>query len=361
MKVLVLGGTGAMGVHLVSLLEGLASRIVVTSRSRSGNYKNIEYVTGNAHDQEFINTLLNEHWDAIIDFMVYTTQEFENKLSLFLQATDQYVYLSSARVYANSDQPLTEESPRLLDVINDKTYLATDEYALAKARQENLLFDHSKTNWTIIRPYITYSDQRLQLGVLEKENWLYRALHNRTIIVSQDIQSKMTTLTRGYDVARGIVAILNKPNTLGETFHITSDTSISWRQVLDTYLSVLEPYLSQRPKILTQELESFMKWRWGKYQIMYDRLYNRRFNNQKINRYIDTSDFIAPEQGLAECLQHFLNTKKIIFNSINWREEACKDNILSERTPYSEIPGMKQKIKYFIFRDVPIIKHMRKI
>ena len=53
--------------------------------------------------------------------------------------------------------------------------------------EENLLFNSEKNNFTIIRPTITYNTQRLQLGVLEKENWLYRALHGRAIVFSDDV------------------------------------------------------------------------------------------------------------------------------------------------------------------------------
>ena len=361
MKILILGGTGAMGIHLVNLLNVCTNQVVVTSRSRSGHTGNIEYVKGNAHEQKFLDVLLNERWDAIIDFMVYSTQQFKERCDNFLQVTDQYIYLSSSRVYAESKTPLTEESPRLLDISDDNAYLLTDEYALTKARQENILFNNPQKNWTIIRPYITYSDQRLQLGVLEKEDWLYRALQNRTIVTSKNIQSKMTTLTSGYDVARGIAAILGQQSALGEAFHITSDISISWEKVLETYLTVLESKLSRSPRVLAQNMKDFMQWRLGKYQIIYDRLYNRSFNNQKINQYINTSDFIAPEQGLTECLQHFLDTKNMTFNNINWREEACKDRLLNERASFSEIPSIKQKIKYFIFRDAPFIRQMVKL
>ena len=41
--------------------------------------------------------------------------------------------------------------------------------ALQKAREENLLLKSDSRNWTIIRPYITYYDERLQLGVFEKK------------------------------------------------------------------------------------------------------------------------------------------------------------------------------------------------
>lgn len=52
----------------------------------------------------------------------------------------------------------------------DEDYIKTDEYALQKARQENILLGSKYKNWTIIRPYITYNKERLQLGVLEKKS-----------------------------------------------------------------------------------------------------------------------------------------------------------------------------------------------
>jgi len=355
MKVLILGGTGAMGVHLVSLLaENLSTSIAVTSRTRSGHDGRVEYITGNAKDENFINELLSQHWDVVVDFMVYSTQEFKSKYEQFLQSTNQYIYLSSSRVYANSEQPLTESSPRLLDVCNDQVYLATDEYALTKARQENLLFDSIHKNWTIIRPYITYSSERLQLGVLEKEDWLYRALQGRTIINSKDIQLKHTTLTSGRDVAQGIAAIIGKPSALGEAFHITSGVSICWKEVSEIYLAVLESHLKHCPKVLLQDLNEFMQWRAGKYQITCDRLYDRYFDNHKINQYIDTSDFIKPQVGLAQCLERFIKSGNSDFKALNWKAEAIKDRIVHERTSLLEIPSLKQKTKYCIFRYTKI-------
>ena len=99
--------------------------------------------------------------------MAYSTQEFSKKVELFLDSTDQYFFLSSSRVYAASNEPLTEDSPRLLDVCTDETYLATDEYALAKARQENILLTTNKKNWTIIRPYKTYNNKKMQNSLLD--------------------------------------------------------------------------------------------------------------------------------------------------------------------------------------------------
>ncbi|HEF8786613.1 TPA: NAD-dependent epimerase/dehydratase family protein [Providencia alcalifaciens] len=352
MKILVLGGTGAMGVHLVKLLAEKNYQVSVTSRNKTGNTNNINYIQGNAHNSDFLNSLLSQSWDAIVDFMIYSTPSFQQRYTQFLNATKQYIFISSSRVYADSEQPITENSLRLLDTIEDKAYLSTDEYALTKARQENLLFDSANSNWTIIRPYITYDDERLQLGVLEKEDWLYRALHGRSIVTAKDIQTKLTTLTTGKDVAKGICALIGNKLALREAFHITSSQSISWQQISETYLHVLAEY-GFKVNLHEQNLDHFLSWRQGKYQVIYDRLFNRVFNNEKISQFIDTSTFTPPQTGLKVCLQNFLNCTPHRFKSINWQEEALKDSELNERTNLKEISCTKQKIKYYLFKNLP--------
>jgi len=354
MRILVLGGTGAMGVHLVQVLAELDHEVHVTSRSRSGKSGNINYLTGNAHNEVFLNHLLSEHWDGIVDFMVYSTAVFKKRYQQLLKATGHYMYLSSSRVYADSDAPITEKSPRLLDVSQDEKYLATDEYALTKARQEDILFDSEHDNWTIIRPYITYDTERLQLGVLEKEDWLYRAVHGRTVVTAKDIQTKQTTLTSGADVATAMAALMGNKNAQGEAFHITTDESLTWSEVTAIYRNTLREN-SITAKIIEQNLEDFLDWRQGTYQVTYDRLYNRIFDNSKIKQFVDTSTFISPTTGLAQCLTQFLDTKPLRFKAPNWQEEALKDRLTQETTPLNEMSGAKQKIKYCLFKTLPAV------
>jgi nucleoside-diphosphate-sugar epimerase len=344
MKVLALGGTGAMGMHLVQLLAKNGIETVVTSRKYRSSERNVRYIQGNAHDIEFLKSVLNQHWDAIVDFMVYTTPSFSERIDLLLDATSQYVYLSSARVYANSEKPITEDSSRLLEVSNDKEFLATEEYALAKARQEDILQKARKKNWTIIRPYITYSESRLQLGVLEKEGWLYRALHGRTIIFSNRIISKISTFTYGYDVAKGIESIIGHSNSKGKAFHITGNDSCTWDRILTVYLDVLENYLGYRPKVLLTNFDNYFNIHPAKYQIIYDRFYNREFDNYKISKFVDTNEFKPIEDGLKNCLVEFLRNPR--FKAINWKREALKDKQTKEHTPLIEIPGTKNKLRY---------------
>lgn len=349
-NILVLGGTGAMGAHLVQILADRGDKVSVTTRSPRQSSANIAYIQGNAKEDSFLAPLLARKWDAIVDFMVYTTPVFEQCAPKFLAATDQYIFLSSGRVYADSSRPIREESPRLLDSSKDAKFLATDEYSLAKARQENILQKSGSKNWTIIRPYITYSEQRLQLGVLEKEGWLYRALKGRTIVFSEDIVSKLTTLTYGLDVAGAMASIIGEPRALGEAYHITQRDAATWREVLNVYLAVLEKHLGKRPKVLLLGLDDFSRCRPAEYQIKYDRLFNRAFDSSKVAEFVDLQEFRSVDQGLTRCLEGFL--EKPNFLAIDWRSEAIKDRYSGEMASLKEIEHWKQKIKYLLYRFI---------
>lgn len=348
MKILLLGGTGAMGDHLTTLLSDRGDEVVVTSRRNRESERLVEYRKGNAKDMDFLNEILSEKWDSIVDFMIYSEDEFRERVDLLLESTSQYVFLSSARVYNDSQESIVEESLRLLDSSSDQEFLVTNEYSLLKARQENLLISSGKMNWTIIRPYITYSEKRLQLGTLEKENWLYRALKGRTIVFSKDIMNHLTTLTYGLDVANAITKLINNKNSLSEIYHITCDNAYRWSDVLEIYLDVLEEKLANRPKVMLQKLDEFLIWNPGEYQIKYDRLFDRKFDNRKINKFVKTSEFVELKKGIRMCLNEFLNDSK--FHKIDWKNEAIKDKFTKEKASLKEIDGFKQKVKYVLYR-----------
>ena len=356
MRILIMGGTGAMGSHLVGILAAdPANELTVTTRKEFPSVENgcIRYVRGNAHDIGFFRSLVpvGAKWDCIVDFMVYTPDEFRERVDFLLSVCKQYVFLSSARVYAGSNEPIVETSPRLLDTVNDEVYLRTDEYALAKAREENLLSQSGKTNWVIVRPYITYSEIRLQLGVLEKEQWLYRAMNGRKIVFPKDIAEKMTTLTYGYDVACGIAAVAGKPAANGRAFHVTAAEAIRWSDVLGIYLDVLETHLGTRPGVVMPDAAPNLKNPETQYQVRYDRWYDRKFDNTQIDRFCDTAGFTKPADGLRFCLERFVRNPR--FAQIVWTAEARCDRITGERTPLREIPSVKFRLAYLAARYMP--------
>ena len=214
--------------------------------------------------------------------MIYNTQEFQNHYKALLSATNHYLFLSSSRVYAESNLPIQEDSPRLIDQSSDEKFLHTDEYSLTKARQENLLQSSEKQNWTIIRPYITYSEERLQLGSLEKEIWLYRALHGRSILFTEEIGSKLTTLSYGRDVALGIKSIIGQTKVFGKAIHIVQPKAITWQEALQLYIQLLSNHLGETPVVKFVDLKTFLTLQHSPYQVLYDRKYDRIFWTKSI-------------------------------------------------------------------------------
>lgn len=350
MKVLILGGTGAMGNYLVSILADRGFEVHVTTRqSRESESGRVKYIQGNAHELEFIRSVILEgKYDCVIDFMNYITFEFLERHKFFTDNIKHYIFLSSSRVYADSDSPIREDiSPRLLDVSHDKKYLRTDEYALAKARQENLLMEGTAKNFTIIRPYITYSNERLQLGTYEKERWLYRALHNRPVIFSRDIASRFTTMTYGQDVAHAIAGLVNKSESFGEIYHITGDDYLKWHDIAEIYQAAFHEITGREMKIMyiDKALDDTA-------QVHYDRLYNRIFDNSKIKSVIKDFHPVSIREGLSKCLGEFIRDSHP-FKHINWSFEIKADKITGTCAGMSELAGSRARAKYILERYCP--------
>lgn len=367
MKILILGGTGSMGKSLVTILSSNPNnQIYVSTRGNHTNTSNIFYLKGNAHDTFFLKKILSTYYDAIIDFMYYESKEFEEKINSLLSQTKQYFCISSARVYSNSLQPMTEHSPRLIDTIQDPIYLQSNDYSIEKCKIENILQNSQKRNWTIIRPYITYNDNRLQLGIYELNDWYYRFCKNRTIPISRNIALATTTLTYGLDVAKGINTLIGQKEALGEIYHITSPIAITWKEIIEIYDKTIFKITGRNIKYQITKDDIFSHFGIKEPQIIYDRNYTRMFNNTKIGRYININTFTTPQNGIQQCIESYIHNNESTIYNINWYRQALMDRITGEQASPEEFdkendwdfynsirfPNFKHKIKIFLYNIV---------
>lgn len=278
-KILLLGGTGAIGKYVSNYCTALGHKVFITSRSKRVNEDdNVTYICGDATEFEFVSSIISKQsFDAIIDFMVYKTNEFNQRIDSILNCTGHYIFLSSYRVFCDSGlRPLTEDSPQLLDNCRDGKYLKTDEYALAKARQEDALFNNNKRNWTIVRPSITYAADRFQLGTLEANVILPRAVLNIPVILPSEMMNLYTTMTWAGDVGKMISLLLFKHQCMGNDFNVTTDEKYTWEGVAKIYHDLIGLDVIKVP------IKDYMTLGLNPFQIKYDRLYNRICNNKKI-------------------------------------------------------------------------------
>ena len=346
MNILVLGGTGAIGNPLVNILGNLGQEISVTSRKdRNSDSPYIHYIACNAMEDSVLKWLISKtKYDVIIDFMKYTEAQFKERAYFILDNCSQYIFISSSRVYADSDL-IDESSDRILDVCDDSEYLRTDEYALSKARQENILFDSGQNNFTIIRPYISYHSNRFQLGVYEKESWLMRSLLGFDVIFPRSMAGKYTTLTYGLDVAKVICNVVGNEAFYGKVVNPVASTAYTWGEVFDTYSSIISELTGNHPSLVLVDDEIVIDRIPGqKYQIIYDRMFDRRFNNRTASELMEGEMFTSLHDGISMALSDFIDNGSFDYSS--WKWEAWMDKYCNNKRTIKSISKLKDKLNF---------------
>lgn len=348
-KILILGGTGAIGTHLKDFLVGRQFDVYITSRRMCGKSNGVTYIKGNAHNIDFLKQLHTQSWDCVVDMMVYSFSEFKKLLQTLLLLGKQYIFISSARVFAPSEGCLTESSILLKDWVEDDKFIKSEEYAISKAMSEDLLKDNADHNITIVRPYITYSEDRLQLGTYEKEIWLYRALHNKPIVFPEELLNIKTTLTYGKDVAQGIFNLVCNESAYNEIFNITTNENITWGEVIEIYVDCIFMETGILPKIVFTRKDMSLKT----YQSRYDRQINRIFDNSKILTVSPLLSFTPIKDGLASCIHEFVSHPHYL--RISPATQGVHDRMTDSFTRLNEFNSNIDKLKYLIARFLPII------
>lgn len=329
-KVLVIGGTGVMGTYLIpNLLEMDYFVDVITLEDKVSENPKLRYFKGNAFDENYINEILKNDYNSIVDFMIYGTKSFGQRYQLYLNNTEQYIYLSSYRVYANSKTPITEKSPRLLDVSGDLHYLSSDDYSLHKARGEDMLINSGKMNWTIIRPTITYSEKRMQLITLEGNTILNRSKCGKPVVLPTEALKAQTTMTYGADVAKMISRLVANSDAYGQTYTTATSEHQSWDTVAGYYKELIGLKYVTVPMgefLSIKSDEEYDPYRW---KLIYDRVYDRIIDNSKILNVtgLKQSDLTTVYDGLKHCLS-LLDSNKT-FGNLAYSERM--DEFLKQR------------------------------
>ncbi len=322
-KILILGGTGAIGTYLVNELKNTDYDVYITSRSPHQNENNIHYIIGNAKNKFFLQDIFKQNFDCIVDFMAYKTFEFIDRYKDMLSSTKQYIFVSSYRVYAdNGLNPLNENSPKLLDVATDETFLSSDDYSLEKARQEQILYDSKFKNYTIIRPSITFSQHRFQLGTIEADIIIHRTLKNKPIIFPTEMLDKYAAVSWAGNTGKMIKSLILNPETYTQAYNVSSAEKLTWRDIIGLY----NKYIGL--KIYEVDLNTYIKIMKGPYQVKYDRMFNRIMDNSKILKIMNckADDLTSISEALKIELKDIASkTKKI---SANKRRSRKMDRVI---------------------------------
>lgn len=298
-KILVLGATGAMAVYLIPELLSMGYIVDgVSLDDMQSDNENLRYIKADATDIGFLSILLQNKYDGIVDFMIYRDKKkFETYMKLFLENTEHYIYLSTYRIYAESEI-ISEKSPRLLDVCDDKALLSTGDYAIYKAECENELRVSKYTNYTIVRPAITYSKRRFQLTTLEANVLVYRMFENKIVVLPEGAKNIQATMSWAGDVAKMLAGLLLNEKAYTQTYSVCTSEHMTWGEIADIYDRIYGL------KCIWVNDEDYINIVGGsmaaRNQLIYDRELNRVMDNSKILEItgMKQSELMPLEEGL---------------------------------------------------------------
>ena len=285
-KILVPGGTGAMGTYLVPELLRMGYKVdVVSLDDVESTDPNLRYFKANFIDAAVRAEFLKGDYDAIVDFMIYNkfNTPFRDVRDQFLENTGHYIYFSTYRIYANEEHPIKETSPRLLDVATDEKYLAAEDYSLYKARGEDLLHASGKKNWTIVRPAITFSKRRFQLVTMEANTIIPRARRNAITPIPEEALNIQATMSWAGDVGKMISRLVMNDAAKGEIYTLATAEHNTWADVAGYYRELIGLRTAAVP-----EEDYLDAWTCGKksdaarWQLELDRFFDRIVDNTKI-------------------------------------------------------------------------------
>ncbi len=285
-KILIPGGTGAMGTYLVPELRsrGYAVDVVSLDDVKSSD-PHLRYFNANFKETSVAESFIKQGYDAIIDFMVYGTEAFRARMDMLLSNTEHYIGFSSYRVYANEELPITERSPRLLDVSKDAEFIKEEnEYSLYKARIEDIVKGSKYMNWTFFRPSITFSKFRYQLVTLEANVVIAAAKNKVPVLLPREALDKQTTMTWAGDVAKMIAELLFKKEAMREIYHPATSEHHTWREIAEYYRELigLEAVPCDNETYLRAISGGDMINPTLRRQLELDRLFDRVMDNSKI-------------------------------------------------------------------------------
>lgn len=251
MNILVTGGLGLIGHHVVSKLEQLGHKVVIADiRTNYGiiPQDEIDYLISerlkkitsdriyriDIADHGGIDFIFNTHnFDTVIHMASFPRQKVVNAnpawgsrtmsegLLNLLEASTQnkiqkFVYISSSMVYGDFKDDVTEDA-----ICNPQ-----GQYGIMKLAGEWLVKDYSRRGnitHTIIRPSAVYGPLDVEDRVIAK--FMLTAMRGGTLNVNG--ASETLDFTYVEDAADGIVSAALSENTTNKTYNITKSHSYS--------------------------------------------------------------------------------------------------------------------------------------
>jgi nucleoside-diphosphate-sugar epimerase len=295
LKVLFIGGSGIISSACSRVAVERGVDLFVLNRGSSTDRplpSEATVLRGDIRDAGSVKEALGDlEFDAVVDWVAFTTQHVQADIDLFRGRTGQYIFISSASAYQTPPArlPVVESTPLrnpLWQYSRDK--IACEDLLVSAYRSEGFPA-------TIVRPSHTYDRTLIPLH----GGWtnIARMRQGREIVVHGDGTS-LWTLTHHLDFAAGFVPLLGHPRAVGDVFQITSDDVLTWNQIAETLAAAAGA--EARIVHVTSDAIAAVDPEWGA-GLLGDKAHSLVFDNSKLRSvvpgYVATIPF---EQGARE-------------------------------------------------------------
>lgn len=332
MKALFIGGTGNISTACsrLSINKGIDLSILSRGRRTRRELKDATYITADINNTRQIRELLKgERFDVVVNFIAYSPEEVERDIQLFSENCDQYIFISSASAY---------QKPPTHPVITESTPLANPywDYSRDKIACEELLLRAYREKGfpaTIVRPSHTYETViPVAIGSWEDFTIVDRMRRGGTVIIHGDGAS-LWTITHSEDFAKGFVGLMGNMQSIGHSFHITSDELLDWNQIYQAVADAAGAELKAvhiASDFICQEADKIgQKWMRG--NLMGDKANSAIFDNTKIKKFVPGYMATIPfREGIRRTVEWFDSHPEEI--RIDEENNRLMDTVLSAYT-----------------------------
>jgi nucleoside-diphosphate-sugar epimerase len=296
MKVLFIGGTGIISSACseLALQHGIDLYLLNRGRSIRPAPAGVIHLQADIRQPESVTNALGDlTFDSVVDWVAFTPDQVKTDIELFHKRTGQYIFISSASAYQKppGTLPILESTP----LINPFWQYSRDK-AACEALLE-LAGSEEGFPFTIVRPSHTYD--RTLLPFDGGYTIVSRMRAGKPVVVHGDGTS-LWTLTHHRDFAVGFVGLLGNPHAIGQSYHITSEESLSWNQIY----TIVAQAAGAEPKLVHVPSELIARYdpEWG-CSLLGDKTHSVVFNNGKIRQLVPEFQPVIPFwQGAQEIM-----------------------------------------------------------
>lgn len=305
-RVLLIAGGGTLGTYVAQELLRLGATVeIICPEEKVSDNERLIFHRSLATEELLKKLFAQKHYHGIVNFIHYPELEAYQKIHpLLIENTDHLIFLSSYRVYANEQHPVTETAPRLLEVVTDRDFIENEKYAVPKTKCEDYLrSERAGEPWTIVRPVISFSERRLDLLMYSGNRILQAAAAGEELLMPELTRNYTAGLDWAGNSGKLIANLLFKQEALGDTYTIYSGHGMTWGEVAEAYqklTGVKIRWCSEAEYLdFDKELAS-KKWNWK-----YDRRFNRDVDCSKVLKAtgLTSADFASVEEGIRHELK----------------------------------------------------------